>query len=220
VEGAGLGLSREWAERLSSCQPERRQVLSVQRLLPSSPTRASLQEGDLILAIDGTPVNSFMAVEACVLERPSVRLTLLRDAMESEIQVTTSEIASDGTTQLIMWCGLILQHTYRAVSERGFQPDGGGVYISYYLFGSPAHKYKLVPKHWVIELNGEPVSDLPSFLALVEQLPHAANVRVKTCDLNGKVAAYTVKTDHNYWRGYEVFRRDGQWVWRSLNQSA
>ena len=39
-------------------------------------------------------------------------------------------------------------------------PEGGGVYISYYLFGSPAHKYKLVPKQWVIELNGEPVRRL------------------------------------------------------------
>ena len=49
-------------------------------------------------------------------------------------------------------------------------------------------------------------------------IPHGANVRVKTCDLNGKVAAYTVKTDHNYWRGYEVFHGGAErgWVLRSL----
>ena len=41
--------------------------------------------------------------------------------------------------------------------ERGFSPAEGGVYISYYLFGSPAHKYKLVPKHWLLELNGQTV---------------------------------------------------------------
>ena len=33
-----------------------------------------------------------------------------------------------------------------SVLERGFEPPEGGVYISYYLFGSPAHKHKLVPK--------------------------------------------------------------------------
>ena len=47
------------------------------------------------------------------------------------------------------------------VLERGFEPKEGGVYISYYLFGSPAHKHKLVPKHWIVELNGKVVPDLP-----------------------------------------------------------
>lgn len=46
-------------------------------------------------------------------------------------------------------CGLLLQHAYRDVLERGFVPPVTRVYISFYLFGSPAHKYKLVPKHWV-----------------------------------------------------------------------
>ena len=42
------------------------------------------------------------------------------------------------------------------------------MYISYYLFGSPAHKYKLVPKNWLLELNGQTVADLDSFVALVQ----------------------------------------------------
>ena len=62
----------------------------------------------------------------------------------------TAQVHSDGTHHIVMWCGLVLQQAYRAVLERGFSPPGGGVYISYYLFGSPAHKYKLVPKHWVV----------------------------------------------------------------------
>eukprot|EP00308_Calcidiscus_leptoporus_P026922 CAMPEP_0119392836 /NCGR_PEP_ID=MMETSP1334-20130426/122891_1 /TAXON_ID=127549 /ORGANISM="Calcidiscus leptoporus, Strain RCC1130" /LENGTH=124 /DNA_ID=CAMNT_0007415749 /DNA_START=21 /DNA_END=395 /DNA_ORIENTATION=- len=119
---------------------------------------------------------------------------------------------------IAMWCGLILQQAYRSVRERGFEPAEGGVYISYYLFGSPAHKYKLVPKHWVVELNGQRIPDLPTFVSLVQQLPHGANVRVKTCDLNGKVAAYTIKTDHLYWRGYEVFCERGRWVHRTLDE--
>jgi hypothetical protein len=47
----------------------------------------------------------------------------------------------------------------------------------------------------------------------VRTIPHGANVRVKTCDLNGKVAAYTVKTDHNYWDLWEI--KAGQSVVRS-----
>ena len=55
--------------------------------------------------------------------------------------------------------------------ERGFSPAEGGVYISYYLFGSPAHKYKLVPKNWLLEINGQTVAGLDSFVALVQAPP-------------------------------------------------
>ena len=55
--------------------------------------------------------------------------------------------------------------------ERGFSPAEGGVYISYYLFGSPAHKYKLVPKNWLLEINGQTVAGLDSFVALVQVPP-------------------------------------------------
>jgi len=72
------------------------------------------------------------------------------------------QVVSDATNHIVMWCGLVLQHAYRAVLERGFEPVGGGVYISYYLFGSPAHKYKLLPKSWIIEINGSPIADLLS----------------------------------------------------------
>jgi hypothetical protein len=30
------------------------------------------------------------------------------------------------------------------VRQRGFVPAEGGVYCSYFMYGSPAHKYKLV----------------------------------------------------------------------------
>jgi len=147
-------------------------------------------------------------------------VTILRDTQERTLTVGCSEVHSDGTEHIVMWCGLVLQTAYRAVLERGFCPPDGGVYISYYLFGSPAHKYKLVPKHWIVELNGEPVADMPAFRRMIEGLRHNTSVRVKTCDLNGKQTAYTLKTDHNYWRSYEVYRRGDEWVLHVIPEPA
>ena len=70
----------------------------------------------------------------------------------------------------------------------------------------------VIPYQGVLELNGQPVSGIPAFLDLVRNIEHGANVRVKTCDLNGKHSAYTLKTDHNYWRSYEVYRKQDDWV--------
>ena len=102
--------------------------------------------------------------------------------------------------------------------ERGFSPAEGGVYISYYLFGSPAHKHKLVPKHWIVELNGQSVPDIAGFVRLIRELRHGDSVRVKTVDLTGRTSAYTLKTDHNYWRHYEVKREGGEWVQRTFSE--
>ena len=243
-EGSGLGLTREWAERLAATDVEKRQALCVQRLsarmkpapAPNAPAATSaaaaadkaaaaasapaaadaLQAGDLLLAVDGAPVSTFRAVEDCVLHKPSVALTLLRDGAERQLTSQPSRVASDGTVHIVMWCGLVVQEAYRAVLERGFEPETGGVYISYYLFGSPAHKHKLVPKHWVVELNGQPVPDIPGFVRLINGLKHGESCRVKTCDLTGRVSAYTLKTDHWYWRSYEVKREQGEWVQRFL----
>lgn len=58
------------------------QVLSILRVMPGAPTYKVLQEGDLLLAVNGTPVNTFAAVEAAVLREPRIQLTLLRDGAE------------------------------------------------------------------------------------------------------------------------------------------
>jgi hypothetical protein len=50
--------------------------------MPGAPTYKVLQEGDLLLAVNGTPVNTFAAVEAAVLREPRIRLMILRDGAE------------------------------------------------------------------------------------------------------------------------------------------
>ena len=69
-----------------------------------------------------------------------------------------------------------------------------------------------MPKNWIVELNGSPVADLAGFVELVRELPH------KLVDLNGKTSAFSLKTDHNYWRGYAVHLAGEQWVLRALNE--
>ncbi len=65
-------------QRLEQHSPERRQVLSVVRMVGGSPADGSLRSGDLILDIDGTIVNRFREVERSV-QKPSVRVTVWRD---------------------------------------------------------------------------------------------------------------------------------------------
>src|SRR5690606_15865978 len=76
-----LGLSPQWVKRIADHSPERRQVLSISRLVGGSPADRLLRSGDLILDIDGKIVNRFREVER-VVQKPSVRVTVLRDGGE------------------------------------------------------------------------------------------------------------------------------------------
>ena len=53
-----LGLPDEWVRRFEEHNPQRRQVLGINRLVAGSPAAALLEPGDLLLAIDGKIVES------------------------------------------------------------------------------------------------------------------------------------------------------------------
>jgi len=90
-EGSGLGLSREWAAKLSECGGGKRQVLIVRRLMPGL---TALKEGDLILAIEGRAVNTFTEVEAAI-KRDHAEITILRDRKEQTVTAQCSRVKHD-----------------------------------------------------------------------------------------------------------------------------
>jgi hypothetical protein len=49
-------------------QGDRRQVLSIKRLQPGTHASSVLREGDILLAVGGTPVSAYRDVEAAVLK--------------------------------------------------------------------------------------------------------------------------------------------------------
>ena len=54
----------------------------------------------------------------------------------------------------VMWTAP--QASHRAVRELGFLPPEGGVFISRWHHGSPAHRYGLFGLHWLTQLDGRP----------------------------------------------------------------
>ncbi len=58
---------------------------------------------------------------------------------------------------------MAIQVSHRAVRELGYLPPGGGVFISRWHHGSPAHRYGLFGLHWLTELDGRPTPGACSF---------------------------------------------------------
>src|SRR5712664_2920344 len=207
----GLGLPDEWVRRFEEHNPQRRQVLGIERLVAGSPAAALLEPGDLVLAIDGKVVNRFREVERAV-QSPEVSVTVWRDGAEKQLQMKTVALDGRDVDRVLIWAGATLQAPHRAMAaQRGIAPYG--VFVSFFFYGSPATHYGLYAGRRITEVDGQPTADLDSFIKAVRGKPDRASLRLKTVSWNGQTDVITLKLDKHYWPAYELVRQsDGSWT--------
>lgn len=207
-----FGLSDNWVLALAKKDPVRRQVLRVKGCLAGSKAEKTLEQGDMLLAIDGQPITCFKDVDnACNLASElddiegGLKITVFRQGIELEVFVGLDIRKGFGTTRMVNWAGSIIQDSHPAVRALGFLPEEGhGVYIARWSHGSPSHRYGLYALQWIVEINGKPTPDLDAFVEVIRELEHGTFVRVKTVYLNGKPRVLTLKQDLHYWPLWEL----------------
>ncbi|HXP25911.1 MAG TPA: trypsin-like peptidase domain-containing protein [Steroidobacteraceae bacterium] len=211
-----LGLPDEWVRRFEEHNSQRRQVLSINRLVAGSPAAALLEPGDLLLAVDGKVVNRFREVERAV-QNPAVSVTVWRDGAEKTLQMKTVALNGRDIDRVLIWAGATLQAPHRAMAaQRGIAPYG--VFVSFFFYGSPATHYGLYAGRRITEVDGQPTPDLDAFIKAVSGKPDRASLRLKTISWNGQTDVITLKLDKHYWPAYELNRQeDGSWVRTSLD---
>ena len=204
-----LGLSEPWIERLTAHDPERRQVLMVKRLVAGSPAALGLVTGDLLLAVDGKVVNSFSDASAAV-NAPRVELTLWRSGAELVLPLDTVLLSGRDIERVLIWAGATLQEPHRAMAaQRGIKPDG--IFIAFFMYGSPASRYKLWAGRRITEVDGVPVPTLDAFIRAVSGRPDHSSLRLKTVAWNDAVEVITLRLDRHYWPAYELRRDESGW---------
>jgi S1-C subfamily serine protease len=209
AEARRLGLGEEWIGRVSAHNPQRRQVLTIERTVAGSPAAQLLRPGDLLLAVDGRIVNSFSDVSAAV-RAPQVTLTLWRSGAELTVPLATVALSGRDIERVLVWAGATLQAPHRAMAaQRGIQPDG--VFIAFFMYGSPASRYKLWAGRRITEVDGIPVPDLDAFIRAVSGRPDRSSLRLKTVSWNDAVEVITLRLDRHYWPAYELRRSNGGW---------
>ena len=164
--------------RFEEHNPQRRQVLGIDRLVAGSPAAALLEPGDLLLAIDGKVVNRFREVERAV-QNPDVKLTRLARRRRENLQMKTVPLDGRDIDRVLIWAGATLQAPHRAMAaQRGIAPYG--VFVSFFFYGSPATHYGLYAGRRITEVDGQPTADLDAFIKAVSGKPDRASLRLKT----------------------------------------
>jgi len=205
-----LGVDEEWLARLEENNPLHRRALSVIRLVAGTPAARALQNGDMVLAVDGNVVTSFRALEKAV-QKPQVTVTVWRNGKAVDVNVRTAALDGRGIDRLVSWAGALLQDPHRPMAaQRGIEPYG--VYVAFFSYGSPATRYGLWAGRRVVEVDDTPTPDLNAFVDVIAQKKDRESIRVKTVTWNGAVEVITLKLDNQYWPAYEVRRTQDGWV--------
>ncbi len=210
-----LGLPDSWADALVKHDPEHRQALVVSRLVAGSPAAKLLRTGDLVLAIDGGTVSSFREIERAV-QKPTVKVTVLRNKKEQQIDVQTAALSGRDIDRLVFWAGAIFQTPHRALAAQRNTP-AEGVFVAYFAYGSPASRYQLWAGRRVLDVDGQSTPDMDAFTRAIANRQDRSSVRLRTVTLNGASEVITLKLDNRYWPAYELKWTDAGWQRSTLN---
>jgi len=211
-----VNLPEDWVQRYEAHNPQRREVLTVATTVAGSPAADFFRSGDILLGLDGRLANTFREVERAA-QQPTVEVTVFRDGEEITGRVDTMELDGLGIERVVSWAGALVQAPHRELAvQRGV--ESGGVYVSFFNFGSPASRSGLFAGRRIVAVDGEPTPDLETFVAVVGGIAGQESVRLNTMSWNDVPEVITMKLDPEYWPSYEL-RRSG-YDWRRLELGA
>ena len=210
-----VNLTEEWVQRYEAHNPAKREVLTVATTVADSPAAEFFRSGDILLSMDGALVNTFRMAERAS-QKPTVEVTVLRDGREVTGRVGTVTLDGLGIERVVSWAGALIQAPHRELAvQRGV--GTGGVYVSFFNFGSPASRSGLFAGRRIVAVDGEPTPDLEAFVRVATSLGDKDSVRLNTMSFNDVPEVITMKLDPEYWPNYEL-RRDGyEWRRQDLN---
>jgi S1-C subfamily serine protease len=210
-----LNLPEEWVKRYEAHNPAKREVLAVSTIVPATSADEFFRSGDILLSVDGALASTFRQVEQAA-QQPTVEVVVFRGGQEISGTVHTAALDGLGIERVVSWAGALVQPPHRELAvQRG--ADMGGVYVSFFNFGSPASRSGLFAGRRIVAVDGEPTPDLDTFVRVTSALRDQQSVRLNTVTFNDAPEVITMKLDPQYWPSYELVRDGYEWRRQDLN---
>ncbi|KAI1423308.1 Pro-apoptotic serine protease NMA111 [Xylaria sp. FL1777] len=172
-----LGLSQEWEAAAREAFPKATNMLVAEIVLPEGPSHHKVEEGDVLLKVNGEMVTQFIRLDD-ILDSSvgnTVRLTLQRGGEDVEVDVEVGNLHDITPDRFVTVAGGSFHDlSYQQARLYGVACKGGGVFVCE---STGAFRVDSADSGWMVQsVDHKKTPDLKTFIEVMKQIPDKARV--------------------------------------------
>ncbi|KAI9297381.1 trypsin-like serine protease [Neoconidiobolus thromboides FSU 785] len=220
-EAHRLGLSDANEAKLRDLFPNEIGMLTVELVVPEGPTYNKLENGDLLLSVNGTMLTHFAHLDGILDDNVNnkINLKIERGGVEMEFDILVKDLHAITPNRYLSYCG----STFNDLSyqlARSFCIPCKGVYIS-----NPAGPFKLHGPGFgtiVTSVDDQETPDLDTFIEVVSKIPDRKRVQVVFYFIKDVHSTYwSIVCIDRHWCDFKLAVRNdtnGKWEFTKLKE--
>lgn len=172
-----LGLSQRWEAAAREAFPKATNMLVAEIVLPQGPSHHKVEEGDVLLKVNGEMVTQFIILDD-ILDSSvdkTIRLTLQRGGEDIEVDVHVGNLHDITPDRFVTVSGGCFHDlSYQQARLYGVACRGGGVYVCE---GTGSFRVDSADSGWLVQsVDHKKTPDLKTFIEVMKQIPDGARV--------------------------------------------
>ena len=202
-----MGVSESWITKVAEANSSRHQLFMVRKIdcaPPSGHDSQSLQEGDIILTLNGKLITRVSELDM-MYDNEYLDALIVRGGQEMTLRVPTIPTEDLETDRAIIFCGAVLHRPHHAVRQQ-ISKLHSEVYVSARTRGSPSYQYGLAPTNFITAVNDNPTPTLSQFLDAVNKIPDNTYFRLRVCTFDNVPWVATMKKNEHYFPTVEYVK--------------
>ena len=217
-----MGVSDDWIAKVAESNPSRHQLFMVRKIdcaPPSGHDSQSLQEGDIILTLNGKLITRVSELDI-MYDNEHLDALVVRGGKEMQLKVPTIPTEDLETDRAVIFCGAVLHRPHHAVRQQ-ISKLHSDVYVSARTRGSPSYQYGLAPTNFITAVNDSPTPTLTEFLTAVNTIPDNTYFRLRVCTFDNVPWVATMKKNEHYFPTVEYVKDSSEpngWKVRSWGE--
>lgn len=178
-ECSRLGLTEEAEEKHRARFPDSIGMLVAEVVLPEGPSHGSIEEGDVLISINGQPIKTFIQVDEIFDSSvgDQVEIVVQRGGQYISSQIKVGDLHAITPDRYVEFSGAII-HNLSYQIARLYSLPVRGVYVA-----ESSNFFRLNASDstgWIIdEVDSKPTPDLDSFVEIMKAIPDTKRVAIK-----------------------------------------
>lgn len=174
-----LGLTPEWEGKVRAEFPKETGMLVAEVVLPKGPADGKLEEGDVLLKVNGKLLTQFVRLDATLDDSVNgqVKLLIQRGGTDMEVEIRVGDLHLITPDRFVSVAGASFHNlSYQQARLYAIAIEGAGVYCCE---AAGSFRFEGSEYGWLIQsIDHKPTPDLDSFVEVMKGVPDRARVVV------------------------------------------